>query len=102
MTYQERRELHKMKRRLNNYQYGNVDFILGSAAVVERLWSIADRLIDGERNSTSPLLMESLLFLRSNRIYWDIELVRTAFNAVRSQIATQKMEEKAEYEEDTW
>ena len=102
MTYQERRELHKKKRRLNNYQYGNVDFILGSAAVVERLWSIADRLIDGERNNTSPLLMEALLFLRSNRIYWDIELVRTAFNAVRSQIATQKMEEEAEYEEDTW
>ena len=68
MTYQERRELHKKKRRLDNYQYGNVDFILGSAAVVERLWSIADRLIDGERNNTSPLLMEALLFLRSNRI----------------------------------
>ena len=102
MTYQERRELHKMKRRLNNYQYGNVDFILGSAAVVERLWSIVDRLIDGERNNTSPLLMEALLFLRANIIYWDKELMRTAFNAIRIQIATQKMEEEAEYEEDAW
>ena len=46
--------------------------------------------------------MEALPFLRANRIYWDIKLVRTAFNAVRSQIATQKMEEEAEYEEDTW
>ena len=46
--------------------------------------------------------MEALLFLRANRIYWDTELVRTAFNAVRSQIATQKLEEEAEYEEDTW
>ena len=54
MTYQERCELHKKKRRLDNYQYGNVYFILGSAAVVEWLWSIADRLIDGECNNTSP------------------------------------------------
>ena len=46
--------------------------------------------------------MEALLFLQANRISWDTELVRTAFNAVRSQIATQKMEEEAEYEEDTW
>ena len=91
MTYQERRELHKKKRRLDNDQYGNVDFILGSAAVVERLWSIVDRLVDGYRNNISPLLMEALIFLRENRSYWDLELVRTAFNAVRSHIVTQKM-----------
>ena len=46
--------------------------------------------------------MEALLFLRANRIYWNIELMRTAFNAIRLQIATQKMEEEVEYEEDTW
>ena len=93
MTYQERQELHKKKRRIDNDQYGYVDFILGSAAVVERLWSIADRLVDGERNNTSPLLTEALLFLWENRSYYDMELVRTTFNAVRSQIVTQKMEE---------
>ena len=93
MTYQERRELHKKKRRLDNDQYGNVDFILGFSDVVERLWYIADRLVDREHNNTSPLLMEALLFIRENRLYWDLELVRTAFNSVRSQIVTQKMEE---------
>ena len=93
MTYQECRELHKKKRRLDNYQYGNVDFILGFSDVVERLWYIADRLVDREHNNTSPLLMEALLFIRENRLYWDLELVRTAFNSVRSQIVTQKMEE---------
>ena len=35
MTYQERRELHEKERRLNNYQHGNLDFILGSTAVVD-------------------------------------------------------------------
>ena len=90
MSYQERREF--------NHKYGNLDFILGSAAVVERLWSIADKLIDGNRNSTSPFLMEALLFLRENRSYWDLHLVCEAFNAIRSQIVTKKMEEEAVYE----
>ena len=35
MSYQERRDLHKKKRRLDNHKYRNLDFILGSAAVVE-------------------------------------------------------------------
>ena len=91
MTYQECQKLQKNERRLDNYQNGNVNFILGSTAMVEWLWSIANRLVDGERNNTSPLLMEALLFLRENRSYWDLELVITAFNAVRSQIVTQKM-----------
>ena len=100
MTYQERRDLHKKKRRLDNHKYGNLDFILGSAAVVERLWSIADKLIDGDRNNTSPLLMEALLFLRENRSYWDLPLVCEAFNAMRSQIVTKKMEEEEAYEKE--
>ena len=41
-----------------------MDFILECVAVVDRLWSIADRFVDGDRNNTSPILMEALLFLR--------------------------------------
>ena len=69
-----------------------------SAAVVERLRSIVDNLLDGTRNNTSPLLMEALRFLRLNRSYWELEPVKTAFNAVWSHIVAQKMEEETEYQ----
>ena len=69
MTYQYCCEMHKKKRRLNDVDYGNIDVILGSATVVEQLWSIADAIVDGERNKISPLLVKDLLFLRENRSY---------------------------------
>ena len=63
-TYEERLTSYAEANLNNNYNYGNCNFILGSAAEVERLWSVADRIIDGNRSSTSPLLMEAILFLK--------------------------------------
>ena len=96
ITYKERRNRCKNKSHCNEVDYGELDFILGSAAVVERLWSIADGLIDGHRNNTSPVLMEALLHLRANRQYWDTHLVQEAFNATRSQRVRQKLDEDLE------
>ena len=76
--------------------YGDLDFILGSAAVVERLWFIVDELIDGPRNNTFPVLMEALLSLRENRQYLDDQLVQEPFNANRSQRVKQKLDEDLE------
>ena len=42
--------------------YGNCNFILGSAAVLECLWSIADGIIDGNRSSTSPFMWRQCYF----------------------------------------
>ena len=84
MTYQACREMHKKWRRLDDVYYGNLDVILGSAAVVERLWSISDTIVNDKRNSISSLLIEILLFLRENRYYWDIQLVKEGFNVTRS------------------
>ena len=40
--------------KLNNMDYVICDFILGSTAFVERLWSIAKEILHGRRNGTSP------------------------------------------------
>ena len=42
--------------------YMNCDFILGLAAEVERLWSIATNVLTDERKKTSPLMLEAVLF----------------------------------------
>ena len=42
--------------------YVNLDCIMGSAAVVERLWSITNGGVDRERNISLFLLMEALLY----------------------------------------
>ena len=63
---------------------------------VERLWFIADELIDGPRNNTFPVLMEALLSLRENRQYLDDQLVQEPFNANRSQRVKQKLDEDLE------
>lgn len=51
--------------------------------MVERSWSLADRLIDGSRNNASPMLMEALLFLRCNRQFWDEETALLAHKAAQ-------------------
>ena len=57
MTYKQRREQLKKKSTNDVQDYGCLEFILGSVAVVERLWSIADNLIDGACNKITTLLM---------------------------------------------
>ena len=64
---------------VENRNYGNVDFVKGSVAEVERLWSVADRYVDGSRNSTSPLLMEAMIFLKFNKDFWDEKTIVDAY-----------------------
>ena len=69
------------------YNYGNADFILSSAAVVERLWSLADKILDGARNNTTPIVVEALLFLRCNRSFWDEETIVQAYKAAQKTLS---------------
>ena len=48
------------------------DHVIGSAAVVERLWSVARYILTTNRSSLSPVMFEAVLFLRSNRTLWDV------------------------------
>ena len=97
-SYEERRNSFKRRKKNKSHDYGNCNFILGSAAVVERLWSIADRIIDGNRARTSPSLMEAMLFLRENRKFWDIDVIQEAFHKTPSLRVTENLEEDNDFE----
>ena len=45
---------------------------------VERLWSDADAILTKRRASTSPLLLELILYLKYNRDLWNLSDVITA------------------------
>ena len=64
--------------------YRNVDFICGSAAEVERLWSIAKHVLTNNRSRLTPAMFETLLFLKMNDKYWDIQSVQEAYTRARN------------------
>ena len=84
----------RKKVKLNNFDYVNCDFILGSTACVERLWSIAKEILHGPRNRTSPIIVEALLFLRENRRLWSINDVVEATAIVTDNRLSQRQKEK--------
>ena len=65
---------------------------------VSSAWSIADRIIDGNRARTSPSLMEAMLFLRENRKFWDIDVIQEAFHKTPSLRVTENLEEDKDFE----
>ena len=55
----------------SNSVYGNCDFIYGSAAEVERLWSVAKHILADERKGMmEPMMFETLIYLKLNEEYW--------------------------------
>lgn len=61
--------------------YINCDYITGSVAEVERLWSLARHILTYERMSTKPINVEALLFLKANKRFWDEVTVQKAMDA---------------------
>ena len=58
----------------NTNRYVNCDFIFGSCAEVERLWSIAKFILTDERRGRmTPGMFEALLFLKINKRFWGLE-----------------------------
>ena len=68
--------------RLNN-TYVNCDFIAGSVAEVERLWSLAGHILTDESMSTTPT--NAMLFLKVNKRFWDETTVQKAMDAVANE-----------------
>lgn len=60
------------------------DHVIGSAAEVERLWSIARYILTDQRSKLAPILLEAILFLRFHRNLWDELTVMEARDAVRT------------------
>ena len=56
--------------------YRNCNFILGSFAEIERICSIVGNILKENRASMSPIVFESLLFLKANSKYWTQVVLR--------------------------
>lgn len=65
-------------------EYVDCSFILGSVAIVERLWSLSGHILTSERTRLLPINLESLLFLKVNRRYWDEHTVQKAMDILKT------------------
>jgi hypothetical protein len=70
------------------------DFILGSGAEIERVWSAAEKTIFPARVSTHPLLYEANLFLRFNEKYW------TQYTATQATMIVQRDDSNKRYQKE--
>ena len=71
-------------------EYENANFLLASAADVERVWSVARYLLTTQKSRMSPKLFKCMMFLKYNVTYWSVETVRDAVP-----VLTKEMKEKA-------
>ena len=62
----------------NDEEYVNCDFILASSAEVERLWSLAARVLSLSRASMFPITLEAIIFLKYNSEWWGMADVQEA------------------------
>jgi len=84
----------KKRRKIEQTEkYMNCSFILGSVAEVERLWSISKHILRDNRKSMTPLVFESLSFLKINSSFWDQGLVSEAMKATRSRRVEKNLEQ---------
>ena len=83
----------------NKTKYIDCSFILGSVAAVERLWSIAKYVCTSNRRRMTPLLLESLLFLRENERFCDAQLVSIAVHSARNERVKAQIAAHNEYVE---
>ena len=60
-----------------------MDFICGSAAEIDRLWSIAKYILTDTRSRLTSVMFETILFLKTNEEYWDMAMVMEAYTMVK-------------------
>jgi hypothetical protein len=75
-------------------EYRNCDFISGSGAEIERVWSAAEKFLIPSRFSTHPLLLEAILFHRFNEKYWTQYTVTQATMMVRKDNSNERFKKK--------
>ena len=87
----------KRKIQITPTEYINMDFILGSVAEFERLWSHAGHIMDDIPLKMSPILFEALLFSYYNERFWDASLVIEAIYGARSEGAKCRLDEHTDF-----
>lgn len=84
----------KRRRVETDHPYIIIDFIVGSSAEIEHLFSIVGRIIAHHRQNMTPLLFGALVLLKLNRGYWDFCTVITAMgNHQSSQVRDRVLED---------
>ena len=78
-------------------EYMDADFILASTAIVERLWSLAGHILTDTRKQMTPIVFESLIFLKLNERFWDQELL---VSKAVSMARTERSQEQERLERD--
>jgi hypothetical protein len=75
-----------------------LDHVIGSAAEVERLWSMARYTLTTTRSIMFPIVFEAILFLRMNCVLWDERMVMEALAAVRADKKDERLQMKLDLE----
>ncbi len=74
-----------------------LDHVIGSAAKVEQLWSVAKHILTETRNEMHPIVFEAILFLHFNKSLWDelsvVEALGSLREACREERSKKKLEE---------
>ena len=66
------------RKRLKNLQkdrYVNCDFIIGSTTEVERIFSVRKVVRSSNRKGLTRVIFEAIMLLKTNKEFWNIELV---------------------------
>lgn len=92
----ERLNLRKRRRFNDTHKYVNCDFILISAAKVERLWSICKHILRDNRKSMTLLFFKTLLFMKASNSYCGQDIVIKAMKMVQSGNLNARIREDAE------
>jgi len=72
------KEKRKLKEIEGQSNYINCSFVMGSAAIVEQLWSKGGCVYTSRRFGMSPMVFEMIMFLKENRDLWKINDVVNA------------------------
>lgn len=75
------KQLNKRRKFDDNDQFISADFVLGSVAEVDRIWSIEKYILSNARNRLNPHIFEALLSLKYNRHFWGDKLVALAISS---------------------
>lgn len=82
--------------------YKNLDYICGSAAEVERLWSICRYVLTQTRSKLTPNFFKTLIFLKINHKYWDITPVTNAYDNIKEENKDERTLTKMMDDDDDW
>ena len=73
----------KKKPRVEEGDYGDVSIFLGSCVEVERVWSFAKYILTNTQSSMTPVLFETIIFLKYNWSHVTVQMVQKVLAEVK-------------------